>query len=163
MVGASGILAPLVAALAREGHTVLGVSRHPAHAQTADVIMVAADTTTVAGARRTARAGPFSQAVVYGPAVSGPSLAELLRQVTGPGVLILTSGAADPAVARDVARIPDQRRPRPGDGVLLLGWTAQTGWHTPEEVSAAALSALRDGGDHVLGTVRPWRDRPRTI
>ncbi|NED87837.1 hypothetical protein G3I76_48120, partial [Streptomyces sp. SID11233] len=52
-----------------------------------------------------------------------------------------------------------------GSRRLVLGWHSASGvtrWHTPEDISAAAL-ALLDApapADAVLGEVRPWSARP---
>jgi hypothetical protein len=56
----------------------------------------------------------------------------------------------------------------PGVVALQLGWAAQgargSRWHTPEEVSAAAMGELAAPWAPrtvVLGSVRPWSARPR--
>jgi hypothetical protein len=50
---------------------------------------------------------------------------------------------------------------------LLLGWThagedGAARWHTPAEISRAALAArgAADGSERILGVLRPWGDRP---
>ncbi|WP_157520726.1 hypothetical protein [Herbidospora daliensis] len=50
--------------------------------------------------------------------------------------------------------------PLPGRPRLILGWHPSGRWHTPEEVSTAALALAESGDDAVLGVTRPWGDRP---
>ena len=67
--------------------------------------------------------------------------------------IVRVSAAVDPALG-------DPYMP---DDVLQLGWfdeDAGPRWHTPTEVSAAALAVLDDGVGRTLGSVRPWDRRP---
>lgn len=152
VVGASGILAPLAAALVAEGDDVTGVARtRPAPDGARTILLDATSAAAVAEAIGTAR---WDRAAVYAPAVSPESLLTLTRALDGRVVLVRTSSAADP-VHGEPAIPPD---------VLQLGWTTgpdgETRWHTPEEVSAAALQVLGDGLGRVLGRIRPWEERP---
>ncbi|GLI26494.1 hypothetical protein ARHIZOSPH14_07360 [Agromyces rhizosphaerae] len=146
VVGATGILAPLAATLARDGGEVVGVSRGGGR----DTIAVDARETKALEAAL--RGLEWDEAVVYGPAVARDSLKWIRRSTPGRCVLVRTTASADPA--RGPLAVPPD--------TLQLGWTAEAHprWHTPEEVSAAALEVLRDGRSRTLGTVRPWSDRP---
>lgn len=146
VVGATGILAPAASSLAARGMRVIGISRHGG----ADSIGVdARDADALAAALRGVA---WHDALVYAPAVSDATLAFVRASTPGRCVLVRTSGAADPA--RGILVVPRD--------TLQLGWTTgpEPRWHTPEEVSAAALEVLDDGRPRTLGTVRPWSDRP---
>lgn len=104
----------------------------------------------------------FDQAVVYAPALSDRSRSALLDIPAGTSVDILTSAAARPSVSPEepfeLSRIGPARSPWCR---LVLGWTGSPPrWHTPAEISEAAVDVLRLGEDRLLGTVRPWADRP---
>ncbi|MFG3101398.1 hypothetical protein ACGFZL_12875 [Streptomyces sp. NPDC048182] len=124
-----------------------------------------------------ARDVPFTGALLYCPFAGPPAVRTLVRAVPPgrPVVLVLTSAHAAP-VGRESAtgpwhpaELPPEARPAPDCRLLVLGWHeegdgAGTGarWHTPEEISTAALD-LWDAGrarDAVLGTLRPWGARP---
>ncbi len=94
----------------------------------------------------------WGDALVYRPAVSAETLAYLRAMTPGRCVIVLTSEDADPARPREVS--PDL--------TLQLGWQdgAVPRWHTPTEVSHAALAVLADGVSRTLGATRPWSDRP---
>lgn len=144
VVGAGGILAPAAAALVARGDSVTGIATSIAGIPEG-VEAIAAD------GREPATFGgrTWDAAVVYLPAVSDASLAVLTDAVAGPVVRVAVSAAADPALGEFEVE----------PGALQLGW--QDGrWHTPAEVSAAALEVLADGAGRVLGVVRPWGERP---
>lgn len=149
VVGASGILCPAAAALFARGDDVTGV------AQSADG-MPDGVAPLVADAREASFVAESSwdSALVYAPAVSDESLATVRAAVSGRVVLVRVSAAADPALGD-----PDV----PAD-VLQLGWfdepEGSARWHTPAEVSSAALEVLGDGVGRILGSVRPWSRRP---
>ena len=175
VIGASGILAPLVREMAGSGTPVLAVGRRsealaeltaePALAGRIQTLALDAGDPT-APARLSAH-GPFANAVLYGPATDADTRRALLDGVEGPAVLVLTSAAADPRrVGEDLevafARLVEAVRPRPADRVLVLGWVRTSRrWHTPEEVSRAAAHSLSRAGDATLGALRPWSERPR--
>ena len=105
-------------------------------------------------------------AIAYDPAVADESWKVLARLVDGPVVRVLTSSAADPSRSGLPTRQHLFTR-------LVLGWTDKGRWHTPDEVSAAAVALLRQaeadaarpgraptGDGAVLGRVRPWSQRP---
>jgi len=187
VVGASGILAPLVHALVSKRSHVVAVSRPPGvppapgrgdgaplgrddRAPThGSPRVIGADTTTLAGAWAVANCGPLDYAVFYGPALTAQTLAVLTNAVRYRAVLVLTSEAAAPTGPGDegagLAPLAARYRARPQDAVVLLGWKSvdrgRSRWHTPGEVSAAALEALEGYGDVLLGRVRPWEQRPR--
>ncbi|WP_156045491.1 hypothetical protein [Herbidospora cretacea] len=64
-------------------------------------------------------------------------------------------------VLTSVYAAPDRPQPPlPGRPRLILGWHPTGRWHTPEEISAAALELAFSGNDAVLGVTRPWGERP---
>ncbi len=119
------------------------------------------------------------------------ALRALRAAVDGPLVAVLTSAVAAPPAADDPAavlaalarRLADPATPAADLRLLLLGWAGPTPgaskpaepsgaseaseapgparWHTPAEISAAALAVLRDPAPARLGVLRPWADRPR--
>lgn len=151
VVGATGILAPAAAALAARGDEVTGVARSAAGMP--DGVQALTVDARAADAFGTGR---WQAALVYAPAVSDGSLEALRRVVDGRVVVVRVSAAADPARG-EFALEPE---------VLQLGWAVDEGapsstrWHTPDEVSRAALAVLADGRGRVLGAVRPWPSRP---
>ncbi len=151
IVGASGIFAPAAVTLLSRGVPVTGVGRSRPMPDGVEALRVdATDASALAsalGARR------WTDAVVYAPAVSDASLALLGAAVDARTVVVRTSADADPA--RGEAEIPDD--------TLQLGWTGDSAsprWHSPTEVSDAALAVLDDGIGRTLGCVRPWAERP---
>ncbi len=145
VVGATRILAAALLTLRARGVSVLGVARSGGDLN--------ADGTSSAFV--SLLPASLSGALLYGPAVSTASVLGLLARCDGPVVHVLTSASSDPSV--DLPPAPT------GVRRLFLGWRAcDRSWHTPEEVSAAALAVydgeLADGS--VLGVVRPWSDRP---
>jgi hypothetical protein len=162
VIGGTGILGPAAAALGRAGTPVTVVARRAAgpHAAAVDATDAAALARALDGA--IAARGPFAAALAYAPFAPAASLRAVAARVPGTLVHVLTSrwGApgTDPAT-RD-AWAPD------GAGItrrLTLGWAPGPRWHTPDEVSAAALAALRGDApaEAVLGALRPWEGRPR--
>ncbi|MFF7331854.1 hypothetical protein [Streptomyces sp. NPDC008150] len=186
VVGATRILRPAVRTLAARGARVTAVARDAAaldvlaREHEGRVRPLAADVTTAdLGARLRRAAGPdgFSGAVVYAPTAPARTVVDVLRPLLprGPLVLLLTSEWAAPAphgharpagpTAWTPDLLPPALRARPACRPLVLGWRRRTDgarWHTPEEISAAALELLDTdaGTSAVLGTVRPWADRP---
>ncbi|MEV0845068.1 hypothetical protein AB0J21_04120 [Streptomyces sp. NPDC049954] len=182
VVGATRVLRPAVGTLAARGASVTAVARTAgeldalARESPGDVRPLAADATADDfGARLRRAGGPagFTGALVYAPAlppraVTGQVAASL---DAGPLVLILTSEWAAPGNGAPASAawaphlLPAGARPGDACRPLVLGWRG-TGpavrWHTPEEISAAALALLDDprGTDAVLGEVRPWTARP---
>lgn len=152
VVGASGILAPAASALVERGAAVTGLSRRRRAPAGVDGLHVDAHDLpaldTALGAAR------WTAALVYEPAVTAQTLPRVAAAVDGRVVLVRTSAAADPAHGAEPVVAPD---------MLLLGWVDDGGttrWHTPQEVSDAALEVLADGAPRILGTVRPWERRP---
>jgi hypothetical protein len=170
VVGGTGILRPAALALAAQGRrvTVLargardepgtGLSGAPADAT--DMMALAAALDAAIAAR-----GPLALALVYAPFAPAAAQAAVARRVPGTLVHVLTSRWSAPGVdpgERD-AWAPDGPGPTRR---LLLGWAVEadgtTRWHTPAEVSAAALSAAHSAQrESALGALRPWSDRPR--
>jgi hypothetical protein len=152
VVGASGILAPAASALVERGAAVTGISRgRHAPAGVNGLHVDAHDLPALDAALGAAR---WTAAIVYAPAVTAQTLPRVAEAVDGRVVHVRTSAAADPALGIEPALVPD---------VLLLGWVddgGSTRWHTPQEVSDAALEVLADGASRILGTVRPWERRP---
>ena len=153
VVGATGILRPAVVALAARGDDVTGVGRGVAGIPDG-VRALAVDARDRDALAATLGGRNWDRAIVYRNVVRAESLPEIELRVEGRLVLVRTSGAADP-----VRGEPSQR-----PGVLQLGWTGDgaggTRWHTPEEISAAALEVFDDGQYRMLGVVRPWDERP---
>lgn len=177
VTAATGALGPAAAALAARGYAVTALARdRPALAGLAEsagpwLQPLAADFADPALAELLGRAeqnlGRFTGALLYCPGASPWALQTLYEATAGPStVRLLTSAWAEPPADRPTA-LP--RRP-PGNpkGVrtLLLGWYApqdgDTRWHTPQELSDAALELFDAPGveTQTLGSVRPWTDRP---
>ncbi|MYT69171.1 MULTISPECIES: hypothetical protein [unclassified Streptomyces] len=184
IVGATRILRPAVAALSERAVSVTAVARSAADLrELADehpgrVTPLAADVTAQdfgSVLRGAAERAPLTGAVVYAPAVPPGTLAELVGSVVaGPVVVLATSEWAAPDDSGTGAGadtwspndLPAAPRSGSASRFLVLGWHGEgqvTRWHTPHEISTAAL-ALLDApadGDTVLGTARPWSSRPR--
>lgn len=161
VVGATRILRPALHELRARGDVVFGLARGAAALQEVDGARpVVADLTSVASVRAALRELPrFDAALVYAPRAAAGVLPLFAAQTDGPLVEIFTSRWADPSDGRDgdPATLPSVGVP------LLLGWTSDgsaTRWHTPVEISRAALDVLASGRPAVLGTVRPWTARP---
>lgn len=161
VVGATRILRPAVERLVASATPVVGVARTRGDLTAmADGLgpgftPLGVDATERAFA---ARIRVASGVVAYAPATGEPVLQALRSVSAGPVVLVVTSGVAEPGpVDWTVADLP----PAPGVRRLVLGW-AQRRWHSPEEISSAALDLLaaESDEDRVLGAVRPWQDRP---
>lgn len=150
VVGASGILAPAVAALLRRGVGVTGITRSRAAPPGAASLTV--DARDAASVHRATAGRMWDAALVYAPAVSPESLEAIRAAVRGRAVLVRTSREA-------VARVDEV----PAD-TLQLGWhdepDGSTRWHSPDEVSTAALAVLDDGVGRMLGTLTPPERRP---
>lgn len=146
VVGATGILGPAAAAFTARGDDVIRISRS-GRAGSIGVDASDAQALSEALADRS-----WDDALVYRPAVSDASLAFVRAATPGRCVQVRTSAAADPALG--ILVIPRD--------TLQLGWTGdpERRWHTPAEVSCAALEVLADGRPRTLGAVRPWNDRP---
>ncbi len=149
VVGATGILRPAAATLAAEGHRVTGVARD-ATTVPAGVTPCSVDAHDPEALAAALGKQVWDAAVVYEPAITADAWAVIERVVEGPVVWVLTSAAA----------APDRADPLNLPGVLLLGWDPSGRWHTPAEVSAAALEVLESGRPRLLGVVRPWAERP---
>jgi hypothetical protein len=178
VVGGAGILRPAALALLREGHAVTATARTQASLDSlgraaegcpGEAYGIAGDyarpgALALALASAVAARGAFDLALVYVPGHAPLARAALAEHPPAIMVDILTSGHGAPGVGEgDRRRAAARGRER--SVRLLLGWVADpcgTRWHTPEEVSAAALSASRapDGSELVLGALRPWHDRP---
>ncbi len=168
VVGATRILRPAVLELVARGHRVACVARTAEdlrllHREAAGgVIQVAVDYRChdLLQTRLAEAGAPFAAGICYAPQADNESLTVLRTAVSGPVVELLTSGSAagSPDAPFDFATLPPP--PEPPWRRLLLGWTAVGDWHSPAAISAAALSALDTGDDAVLGTVRPWGERP---
>lgn len=177
VTGASGTLRPAAASLLARGDEVLALGRSRARLRAAlgdapGLCTVAADWTDPSSLRAALDGVAVPAAsLLYLPGAGEADGTLLRRAASGPGVELLTSSHSDPADAgRALAR---RRAEAPHLIHLLLGWHgddagAPTRWHTPEEISTAAVEALdaaargRSGSDTVtLGELRPWSRRPR--
>ncbi|MFE6886868.1 hypothetical protein [Streptomyces sp. NPDC057694] len=182
VVGATRILRPAVTALSERAVSVTAVARSAADLrELADeypdlVTPLVADVTAPdvgAVLRAAAERAPLTGAVVYAPAVPPGALADLVGAVVpGPVVVLATSEWAVPTEPGTDAGewtpndLPAQARSGVAARMLVLGWhegEQAARWHTPDEISAAALALLDAPVDRnaVLGTVRPWSSRPR--
>lgn len=171
-----------VYALARSA-AELAVLAHASDASSVAVVPVAVDYTDVTALRAALQAalgaalpdsvGGIDAALIYAPAAGAETLAVLRRAVAGQTVELLTSAAAEPAHAVDPERrvaadaepfdLAALAQPVPSPGEwwrLVLGWRPDRTWHSPAEISGAALRALQEQRNAVLGRVRPWSDRP---
>jgi hypothetical protein len=124
------------------------------------LVPVVADLTDVASVRRAlGRLPRLDAAVMYAPLADQVVHQMLCAAVDGPIVELLTSRWADPSRG-DVA-LDDLSS---GGTALLLGWSrlpsGASRWHSPTEISDAALEVLSTGRPRQLGAVRPWSDRP---
>jgi hypothetical protein len=147
VIGATGVLAPLAAGLRSRGDRVIAVSRRGGDDS------IAVDATDTAALAAALGHETWSHAVVYEPAVSEESLAFVQGTTPGRCVRVRTSARADPDLGPLVVAAD----------TLQLGWhkgTTSSRWHTPREISEAAMRVLADGEPVTLGTVRPWSDRP---
>ncbi|MGE6737182.1 hypothetical protein, partial [Streptomyces sp. NPDC059900] len=139
------------------------------------VTPLAADVTAdgfCADLRAAAAHAPLTGAVVYAPAVPPGTVARLVRPVVaGPLVLLVTSEWAAPGRPGTDAgpwtpnALPAEARSGAAGRLLVLGWHGEgrtARWHTPQEISAAALALLDApaGRDTALGALRPWSARP---
>lgn len=151
IVGASGILAPAASALVARGEAVTGIGRRRAMPAGAAALHV--DGHDLAAVDHALGITRWTTAIVYEPAVTAATLRRIAASIDDRVVLVRTSAAADPA----------HGAPNPEPGTLLLGWVDDDGsvrWHTPDEISDAALEVLADGAPRILGSVRPWERRP---
>ncbi|MFF3172211.1 hypothetical protein ACFVQ0_06280 [Streptomyces sp. NPDC057900] len=185
VVGATRILRPAVTALAARGSAVTAVARSED-----DLCRLVAETPGRVGPlvadvtapgfggvlhRAIGRSG-LTGALVYAPSGTPAALEALTRDlvVGGPVVLVLTSRWAAPEASTEQAgragrwtpdSLPAPAWPAQDCRRLVLGWHRDAGgarWHTPQEISAAALGLLDAPAeqDSVLGAVRPWGERP---
>lgn len=124
---------------------------------------------------RTLACGRWTCALAYAPAMSDGSWVDLSDAVDGRIVQVWTSGEAAPGAGEpddgdsyaDGATFDGSRIGpiAPRSVRLVLGWTSEGRWHTPSEVSAAAIATLdaaegHQGSTSVLGQLRPWSTRP---
>lgn len=191
VVGATGTLLPAVRAATARGDTVTALARTATALRDLErrtggrARPLPRDYGAPGLGEALARASaesPFTGALLYCPLATASTVSTLAGAVPPgrPVVLVLTSahaapgpaetlegdGMAQEAVPWNPARLPSTARPTPGCRLLVLGWrVAADGapWHTPEEISEAALRVLDadPARDAVLGRVRPWSSRPR--
>lgn len=166
VVGATGVLRPAVEHLLGDGWTVLAAARGAARLAglSARVLPVPLDVTEPGSVSVALAQHRVDAAVLYVPMAPDAVrhlLARYLADVPGPVVEILTSRWA---ATTDAAESPPDMHtltPAPLGTPVLLGWVgAERRWHTPAEISAAALHAFRSGQPAILGVVRPWSGRP---
>ncbi len=149
VVGGTGILAPAVVGLAARGMVVSIVSRNK-H-RTSDIgDIVVADVTNVPNFVTALGDRRFDLALAYLP-FGDQAAWDVIDARADRVVQVLTSAYAAP----DGPEPPLPGRPR-----LILGWHPSGRWHTPEEISAAALALTESGDEAVLGVTRPWDGRP---
>ncbi len=159
VIGGTGILSPAVRVLVDRGSRVSVVSRS-GHGVPAGADAVVADVTEVAALAAAldlaiGERGPLGLALAYQPFAPAGAWTVLASRVCGPLVALLTSGHAAP---RDAPAPPLPEGIAQGAEVwhLLLGWCPPEAglparWHTPREISAAAL----DVAGTALSTASP--------
>ncbi len=158
MVGASGILAPLGELLRAQRLRTVGISRGARLHEGEWDERVALDARDLTATTRWAtRSGADVAALVaYAPALSAATWPVLAGLAPRTVVVATTQHAAPGAPTPPWSGLA-------GTSVLQLGWTgAPRRWHTAPEVSRAVVDMLGDlpVAHRVLGTVRPWSDRP---
>ncbi|WP_346156312.1 hypothetical protein [Nonomuraea recticatena] len=176
VIGGTGILAPAVGTLARRGTVVSVVSRSAARvaalrdglataggARVNGVIADVTDPPALAAALDEAAGtcGPIGLALVYQPFAPAEAWDTLVPRVGELLVTVLVSNYA----AEDAPPPPlrEGHHERLLVRHLLLGWHRDVNgvrWHTPEEVSTAAVGVADRRASTVLGAVRPWTERP---
>lgn len=167
MVGATRILRPAVAQLVDAGEGVVGVARTRSYLVAlaaesgADFIPIAVDYTDPESLAVALKGVPYLQSgLIYAPNATVATLQVFREFVYGSVVEILTSRVASeqPDQPFDPANLPAA----PGGDWhrLVLGWKADRTWHSPSEISDAALRVLRTGVSEQLGLLRPCADRP---
>jgi hypothetical protein len=172
VAGATGALRPAVRALVDQDRTVYALARPgpgltALQAELCGAVRAIAvdylDVTALRAALAEHLPAGAQGALLYCPGAPLEAV-QLLAATADRPVVLSTSAAADPALVGDA--VPDPARlPGPSGAVrLLLGWAqgpdGTSCWHTPEEISAAALTSLGDGRSQTLGVVRPWTQRP---
>lgn len=166
VVGATGILRPAAERLAGGGWTVLAAARRAGALvdRGPRIVPVPLDVTVPESVAEAVRVHRPEAAIVYARAAPEPAralLSGILSGLPGPVVEVLTSRWAAPSKADESPPDLGSLSPTPLGVPLLLGWVAgERRWHTPEEVSAAAVETFEERRPRVLGTVRPWRERP---
>ena len=174
VIGGSGMLAGLVAALAQDGRQVTVVARgrvrlqrlaaqHPnIHPLVLDYFD---DATFDAGlAAAAGRLGPFSRCVAWMHDDSKARAVRIARQVGDVYCEVLGSASADPAkpdaLAEWQALIPTP--PRLRLAVLGFVWEGRSArWLSNDEISTGVGRALESEDPvTIVGTVTPWSARP---
>ena len=174
VIGGSGMLAGLVAALAREGRLVTVVARGRARLQRLAaqdphihplVLDYYDDAAFDAGlAAAAARHGPFRRCVAWMHDDSKTRALRIARQVGDVYCEVLGSASADPArpdaLAEWQALFPATPRLRLAVlGFMLEGGSAR--WLTNDEISTGVGRALESEDPvSIVGTVTPWSARP---
>lgn len=163
VVGATGALRPAAVELARTGRTVIAVCRSAQRladlaARRPTIRPAPTDYTDPQRLAEDLPPGPYEAALLYCPHAPVSARQVLAERTHGPVVELLTSAVADPGRVGLHLELADL--PTVGTVRVLLGWADGPRWHTPSELSQAALAALADGQDRILGRVRPWEERP---
>ena len=170
VVGGTGILRPAAEELARRGHTVTVVARHPVD-ETPQIFAASVDVRSTRALKATlddaiAARGPFGLGLVYAPFAPASSMEAIAKRSSDRLIYVLTSQWAAPNADRTERDgwAPDGACGRHLTQHIILGWkygTEGPRWHTPEEVSFGVLAAIEHGShETTLGTLRPWSERP---
>lgn len=165
-MGATRVLRPAVEELIADGSEVVAVARSrrdlvEAKSQVGPSFdSLAVDYLDLAALAALADFGAFDAALIYAPGATTAAMQLFRNVVKGPIVEILGSQAAGehPDAPFSLDQIPVRYPDR--WNALVLGWTADYRWHSPEQISQAALNALRMRANGQLGLLRPWADRP---
>ncbi len=180
IVGGTGILRPAARLLAARGCTVGVVSRSvdrvatlsaecAAAGASGKIVGIRADYFDIpafeAAIREVAgRYGLFKDCMFYFADAPQVALDAAAVGVRGQFIVVLTSRFAGPDRPNGRPGYPVPRDVEPHRvSYLVLGWHAgptSNRWHTPWEVSDAAVRVLDEGRDAVLGVLQPWDQRP---
>ena len=170
VIGATGILLPAVLSLSAAGLDVVAVGRDdrklaPLAAATSVVTINGDlhDASALEATLRNARIEPAG-AIIYSADASATELRKIGALVNGPRLYVLASQFGAPPGDDQQGVVDSEALDQTLHGcVLILGWAATPSgprWHSPDEVSSAALEHFRARSSGTLGTVRPWSQRP---
>jgi CheY-like chemotaxis protein len=174
VIGGSGMLAGLVAALAREGRQVTVVARGRARLQRLAaqnpnihplVLDYFDDAVFDAGLAAAAeRLGPFSRCVAWMHDDSKTRALRIAGQVRDVYCEVLGSASADPAKPEALAEWQALFPAAPRLRLAVLGFVVEGGsarWLTNDEISTGVGRAMNSEDPvTIVGTVTPWSARP---
>ena len=170
VIGGSGMLSGLVAALARDGGQVTVVARGQARlqrlaAQNSNIHPLVLDYTDEAIFNAAIeRHGPFSRCVAWMHDDSKARAVRIARHIREVYCEVLGSASADPAKPERLAEWQALFPPLPKLRLAVLGFVqegASSRWLSNDEISAGVGRALiSDDPVTIVGSVTPWSARP---